>query len=206
VGEDLAIRRAPVQRRSRERVERILDSAADLIVEQGVEALGTRAIAARSAVPIGSLYQYFADKDEIILALVKRDTAEMDEAVADAVAALAEPTVRGIVEATMRAFVGVYRHRPGFVVIWLRGRTNAAVQEFCRAHNKEIAERLFGFARGARVVRPGTEPLAAEIAVEVGDRVFQIAFETDLRGDERVIKEGVEMLAAYLERFAAVPF
>ncbi len=195
-------RRAPIQRRSRERVERILDAAAGLIVTHGVERLSTRTIAARADVPVASLYQYFADKDEIILALVERDTAEMDERVAEAVSSLETPTVRTLVETTMRAFVDVYHRRPAFVVIWWRGRTNAAVQDFCRAHNKRIARDLFDFALGAGLVPPDIDVMVAELAVEVGDRVFQVAFEHDLAGDEWVISEGIDLVVSYLERYA----
>jgi AcrR family transcriptional regulator len=196
------VRRAPIQRRSRERVQRILDAASDLIVEGGVTALGTRTIAERAGVPVASLYQYFADKDEILLALVERDTAEMDAAVAAAVGALDTASVRTIVTATMRAFVTIYHHRPAFVVIWWRGRTNPAVYEFCRAHNKRIASDLFAFAKDAGLVRSGTHPQVVELAVEVGDRVFQLAFEHDLRGDQQIIAEGIELVTGYLERYA----
>ena len=105
----------------------------------------------------------------------------------------------------MRAFVGVYHHRPAFVMIWFRGRTNAAVEEFCRAHNKQIAAEMHEFALQAGLVRPGTDPLVAELAVAMGDKIFQIAFENDLRGDERIIAEGIEMVASYLQRYAKAP-
>ena len=199
-------RREPMQARSRQRVQRILDAAADLIVEHGVGALGTRAIAERSGVPVGSLYQYFASKDEIILALVRRDTEEMDGAMrAAAMRSLRTPAMRNLVEATMRAFVGVYHHRPAFIVIWWRGRTNAAVQEYCLAHNRQIAAELFDFAQRAGLVRTGTSPLVAELAVATADRIFQMAFEHDLRGDEWIIAEGIEMVTSYLQRYAAEP-
>jgi AcrR family transcriptional regulator len=189
-----------VQRRSRERVERILDAASDLIVEAGGTALSTRTIAERAGVPVASLYQYFADRDEILLALVKRDTEEMDEAVADAVAGLEIVSVRTIVTATMRAFVTIYHQRPAFVLIWWRGRMSAAIYEFCREHNKRIAADLFAFAEGMGMVRDGTDPRVVDLAVEVGDRVFQSAFEYDLRGDELLIAEGIELVTGYLER------
>jgi AcrR family transcriptional regulator len=191
-----------VQRRSRERVQRILDAASDLIVERGVTALGTRTIAERAGVPVASLYQYFSDKDEILLALVERDTAEMDAAVAAAVGALETISVRTTVNATMRAFVTIYHHRPAFVVIWWRGRTNPAVHDFCRAHNKQIATGLFTFAQDTGLVRPDADQQIVELAVEVGDRVFQLAFEHDLRGDQRIITEGIELVTGYLERYA----
>jgi AcrR family transcriptional regulator len=198
-----APRRAPTQQRSRERVARILDAAAALITEHGVDGLSTRTIAARAGVPVASLYQYFADRDEIILALVQRDTAEMDQQVAKALGALRAPTVRSLITATMGAFVRVYHRRPAFVMIWWRGRTNPAVVEFCRAHNREIAKVLHSYAAEAGLTTTEATLTVAELAVEVGDRVFQVAFERDLHGDEWVIEQGIELVTGYLERFAA---
>ena len=195
-------RRAPSQRRSRERVELVLDAAADLVVEEGVGGLSTRAIAARAGVPVASIYQYFTGRDAIVLALVQRDTAEMDARVAEAVTSLPHPDVRSVVEATMRAFVSVYHRRPGFVVIWWRSRTNAAVKDFCREHNRRVATMLHGFAIEAGLLRPDTPVRDVELAVEVGDRVFELAFEHDLGGEEDLIARGVDLVSGYLERFA----
>jgi AcrR family transcriptional regulator len=191
-----------VQRRSRERVRRILDAAAEIIVEDGLAALSTRSVAERAGVPVASLYQYFGDKDEILLALVERDTGEMDAAVATAVGALGTVSVRTLVTATMRAFLAIYHQRPAFVVVWWRGRTNQVVYDFCRAHNKRIAADLFAFAQAAGMVRAGTAPQVGHLAVEVGDRVFQLAFEHDLRGDAAIIDEGIELITGYLDRHA----
>ena len=49
------LRRAPVQRRSAERLTRILDACADLLDEVGYDDLSTRAVAQRAGVPIGSV-------------------------------------------------------------------------------------------------------------------------------------------------------
>lgn len=195
-------RRAPTQRRSRERVELVLDAAAGLVVEEGVGGLSTRAIAARAGVPVASIYQYFTGRDAIVLALVQRDTAEMDARVAEAVTGLQHPDVRSVVEATMRAFVSVYHQRPGFVVIWWRSRTNAAVKDFCREHNRRVAAMLHAYAVEAGLLRPDTPLRDVELAVEVGDRVFELAFEHDLQGEEGLIARGVDLVSGYLERFA----
>jgi AcrR family transcriptional regulator len=195
-------RRVPQQSRSIERVERILDSAAQLVVRDGVDTISTRAVAELADMPVASLYQYFADKDEILLALVERDVAEMDAQVEADLARLEVLSIGAVVETTMRAFVKVYLRRPSFVVIWLRGRTNPAINELCRAHNKRVAADLFRLARDAGLVRPDTRPLHAELAVEVGDRVFQLAFETTMRGDDVIVAEGVALVRAYLERHA----
>ncbi|TWG95373.1 TetR family transcriptional regulator [Nocardioides sp. J9] len=198
-------RRLPTQARSRERVERILDAAAELVVADGVEGLTTRSIAERAGLPVASLYQYFSDKEAVLLALCERDMAEMDDQVATDLAALPEVTVASLVETSMRAFVKVYERRPAFMQIWMRGRTNTAVYDYGRHHNKRIAENLLAFATDAGLVDPAgftPEQLAAiaELAVEVGDRAFQLAFERDPRGDAFLIDQAIELAIAYLAR------
>ncbi|MDB9528489.1 TetR/AcrR family transcriptional regulator [Oscillatoria sp. CS-180] len=63
------MRRQPQQARSQERVKQILDVAEQLFVELGYESTTTRAIAARAGVSVGSLYQFFPDKEAILKAL-----------------------------------------------------------------------------------------------------------------------------------------
>jgi AcrR family transcriptional regulator len=192
-------RRVPQQSRSRDRVARILDAASARVVADGVDTLGTRGIAEAAGVPVASLYQYFADKDDILLALVERDVEEMDRRVAAALTTLDPATLPAVVGATMDAFVSVYRERPAFVVIWLRGRGNQAVRDFGREHNRRVAAQLHAFADGLGLLVPGTPPRVAEVAVEIGDRLFQLAFEHDLDGDPALLREARAAVTAYLQ-------
>lgn len=64
-------RRIPAQGRSRQTVERILDAAAQVAAERGYAAT-TNHIADAAGVSIGTIYQYFADKDAIFDALQAR--------------------------------------------------------------------------------------------------------------------------------------
>ena len=66
------MRRQPQQARSQERVRHILDVAEQLFLETGYESTTTRAIAARAKVSVGSLYQFFPDKEAILKALAIR--------------------------------------------------------------------------------------------------------------------------------------
>ena len=66
------MRRQPQQARSQERVRQILDVAEQLFLEIGYESTTTRAIAARAEVSVGSLYQFFPDKEAILKALAIR--------------------------------------------------------------------------------------------------------------------------------------
>jgi len=195
-------RRVPTQERSRRRVEGILDAAATLVVERGVDALTTRDIADAAGAPVASLYQYFADKEAVLLALAARDMEEMDAQVLEDLGRLEVLSVSSVVRTTMRAFVAVYHRRRAFVEIYLRGRTNAAVHQFGREHNARVAESLYAFAADAGLAGPELTPAMALLAVEVGDRVFQLAFEHDADGDPVLIEAGITMVTAYLERYA----
>ena len=130
---------------------------------------------------------------------------EWDAQVMTDVTALVDPTIPEIVSATMRAFVKVYHRSPAFVMIWLRGRTNQAIRDYGRDHNRRVARDLFDYARGLGLLVEEARPAYAEIAVEIGDRLFQLAFETDLRGDGVVLAEAEKMVAGYLQQYAAKP-
>jgi AcrR family transcriptional regulator len=70
--EATAVRREPTQKRSRERVERILGCASTLIEKGGSDAMRMSDVAEMAGISIGSLYQYFPDKGAIIRTLAER--------------------------------------------------------------------------------------------------------------------------------------
>jgi len=65
-------RRLPKQRRSEETAGVILDAAAQVLVREGYARATTNRIALRAGVSVGSIYQYFDDKNAIFDALIDR--------------------------------------------------------------------------------------------------------------------------------------
>jgi len=65
-------RKTPRQERSLRTVERILDAATRIFHEQGYAGATTNDIADEANLSIGSLYQYFPNKDAVLVALTKR--------------------------------------------------------------------------------------------------------------------------------------
>jgi AcrR family transcriptional regulator len=68
----LSPRKAPRQRRSHHTVDRIVESAARIFDEAGYPSTTTNEIAAEAGVSIGSLYQYFPNKDAILVEIARR--------------------------------------------------------------------------------------------------------------------------------------
>ncbi len=76
-GAGAARRAVPSQARARFTVEAILDAAGEILRTQGVDAVTTRNVAARAGVSVGAVYQYFPNKEAILIEISKRI---MDEA------------------------------------------------------------------------------------------------------------------------------
>jgi TetR/AcrR family transcriptional regulator, transcriptional repressor for nem operon len=66
------VRQAPTTDRGRATLERILEAAAELFYRHGVRATGLDQISAASGTGKGQLYHYFADKSDLVRAVVAR--------------------------------------------------------------------------------------------------------------------------------------
>lgn len=79
-------RKQPRQARSIATVDDILEAAARILEERGLDAYNTNAVAERAGVSVGSLYQYFPSKDALTAALIRRSASDLVDAIEDAVA------------------------------------------------------------------------------------------------------------------------
>lgn len=75
------MRKKPVQQRARMLVDSLIDAAGEVVARDGLEALTTVRVAARAGVSVGSLYQYFDNKNMLVSALMDRVNADLIAAV-----------------------------------------------------------------------------------------------------------------------------
>ena len=68
------LRRLPSQSRSRAAVEALITAFDDLLQKRGVEEVSLDAVASRAGVGIGSLYEYFANRDALLGGLIEKAT------------------------------------------------------------------------------------------------------------------------------------
>ena len=113
-------RKTPRQARSLQKVDWILEAAAQLLEKQGSAAFNTNAVAERAGVSIGTLYRYFPDKQAILAALAEREIAAHHAAtrriVRDGGGDLAQD--RALVRAFLRAFGGRAKARQVVMRAW----------------------------------------------------------------------------------------
>lgn len=102
----------PGQARSHETVSVILEASARILESDGLRGLNTNAIAAKAGVSIGSLYQYFPNKDAIVLALIGSFEKAFHDTVVKAVQDGRGKELKPRLRLVVRALVSAHCYRP----------------------------------------------------------------------------------------------
>ena len=105
-------RKLPQQDRSKVTVEAILTATAHILTENGYDNASTNRIAERAGVSIGSLYQYFPNKEAIMTALRERHVNEMTEIVESALNKSANHSIEVALHELVKACVAAHAIDP----------------------------------------------------------------------------------------------
>ncbi|MFF8872284.1 TetR family transcriptional regulator [Streptomyces massasporeus] len=194
-----SLRRAPVQRRSAERLTRILDACADLLDEVGYDALSTRAVAQRASVPIGSVYRFFGNKRQMADALAQRNLERYTVRVGERLRQAGEDGGwRTAMDVVLDEYLEMKRTAPGFSLVDFGNQIPVGARA---EPNHRVADRLTELLSGYLDREPDEDLRRVFlIAVETADTLVHLAFRVAPEGDQRIIDEAREMLRAYLAR------
>lgn len=134
--------------RADNRLSALLDAAARLFAERGYAATSMRDIAAACGMLPGSLYYHFAAKDDLLAAVYEAGVAQLNSAVARAVAGAADPWAR--LEAACVAHLEVLLERRDYAQVLVRvlpddvpgaaARLRALRAEYERAFRERLRE------------------------------------------------------------------
>jgi AcrR family transcriptional regulator len=101
-------RKSASQKRSQATVEALLDATARVLTREGYDRASTNRIAATAGVSVGSLYQYFPNKEALVAALVARHNREMLQLVRNALKEVASLDLATAVRELVRASVDAH--------------------------------------------------------------------------------------------------
>jgi AcrR family transcriptional regulator len=153
-------RRIPRQARSGETVALILEATAQVLEAGGLPAFTTNAVAERAGVSIGTLYQYFADKNELLLALARQQMAIALASIGRALQGERDPSVEGRVRAMVQAMVNAFGGRH-------RARKAVTQAILAQGFGIEMMDPIVAFVSAARgQTGPGPRPLIAALSPE----------------------------------------
>lgn len=197
------LRRSPRQERGRQRVARLLDAAEELFGETGFEAVTTNQIAAHAGVSIGSLYQFFPNKEAIVSAVAARyqeqASATLEDALDDTAAGLPADELAGRI---LDAMVGFGSTRVGFTRMVLQAGASPHFAAVATSLMDSAAMQLDAILALRLPALPAAERRnAARVAMTAVMALLGMATAEKPRGHEYVvaiIDEARRMLAAYL--------
>jgi AcrR family transcriptional regulator len=196
-----ANRRTPVQDRSSETVNAILDAASALLERMPIGQITTSRIAAEAGVSIGGLYRFYADKQQIFDAVALRGL----ETFRQELGGLLNPAKlffkrRNPIDAVLDGYVNFLERHPAFRTLALgrhiSGQTRASQVHPDLGPASILKDHLIRHFH----LKPGPAlDLKLRISAEVGDRLIAYAFEQpDRRSRDQVIGELKRLLNQYL--------
>jgi AcrR family transcriptional regulator len=143
-------RLVPAQKRSRERFERILAAAAELIAEKGSDGFRMSDIVERTGIAFGSLYQYFPDKTAIIATLALRYNAIGHDCVRRDLAAMkGRGGLRAALCRITDGYYQMFREEPLMRDIWQATQADPGLQKLDQEDTAFLAGLLAEALAGA---------------------------------------------------------
>jgi AcrR family transcriptional regulator len=189
------------QRRARgqKRIGELLLAAGEVFAEMGYERATTNAIAAKAGVSPGTLYQFFANKQEIAEALANHYKTQ-NEAIHVAALDVVPGSVglRELIDRTVDPFLAFRQKAPGYDALFLGMISSPElalrVQTLHDGFKKRLASLMCPHF-------PGTNEEATLRYAEVCAHILKGLLPLALRGSARQRKEGTEEIKAVLERY-----
>ena len=165
-------RKRPSQARSKATVDALLVAAAQVFQRQGYAGSTTDCIADRAGVSVGSLYQYFPNKDAILVALTERhiDTgfAVVRELLAAALTDV--PALESLLRRFVVAMIALHEHEPELHrVLFEEAPLPSSLRRQLRKRENEFATDVCGLLEAHPGVRMKDPKLSAYVLVQTVD-------------------------------------
>lgn len=198
-------RRKPIQNRSAATVDALIEACARVLVEDGWARLSTNRVAKVAGVSVGTLYQYYASKEELVEALVDRIA---DERIAEfgrelgVLAAREGLTLEEGLRALLTATVGAMRVRADLARRLLLEAPRGGRLDLERAWVLRVTEHVrTAMYRRRDAVRDGNPELMAHVLVTACFAVLQDAqaHRPEWVQGEELVHELAALAARYLE-------
>jgi AcrR family transcriptional regulator len=196
--EILEPRRRPSQERSHVKFDHLLRVSRELLIEVGFESFTCEEVAHRAGLPIGTLYQFFANKYVIVCELDRVDAVGVREEIQALAEQLPSLDWLKLLNQLLEHLVTLWRTDPSRRAVWHAVQSTPATRATAAVTEREVA------ADVARVLAPLTPStprerrrIIAEVLVHVTYSMLNFSIRDGQAHDEAVI-ELKRLLASYL--------
>ena len=193
-------RKRPQQARSQLTVEAILAAAAQVFEARGYGAGTTNRIAERAGVSIGSLYEYFPNKDAIVVALAERELARERQQILELLERSEDEGLADLLRQFVETIVDFHARSPGLHRILFDEAEHPPEAHACVLRFEESLAHTLERVLRRRRLGVGDADLAAHIVVQTTE---SLAHRFVLRGihgldQDTFVEEVTRLLVRYL--------
>jgi AcrR family transcriptional regulator len=179
-------------------VERILEAASALIEKGGIEAVTTNAIAREAKLPVGTLYQFFPNREAVLQALIESQLSELDAPLRPLLApggmALGER-----IERIVDVLFDTYRRLPALAHLMHAARGDPRVSPLAKKNNQLVSGWVVPLIHAEVPAASSRAEAISTATVEVSDAVLMAALrEPNPRKAKALLFELKQMLGAYV--------
>ncbi len=198
--DDSPFRRIPQQARGQQRIERLLDAAEQVFGEVGYDAATTNAIAARANTSIGSLYQFFPNKEAVLHALAARQLRLLSETLdCELTPETASLPLGEFLDRILGAIAQFQANHAGFHPLFTGAHTSVDLAHAAYDLRQAVAQRIDGLlALRAPTLDPRDRLLYAQVCVNAVAALLPLAQKAPGAERARVVAEIKRLLLAYL--------
>jgi len=182
-------------------VDHILEAAAQVLVEDGYDGATTNRIAQRAGVSIGSLYQYYPNKEAVVAALFDRLSEKAMRLAQEHLSKVARAPLPLAIRGAIGVIVELYRSSPELIEMTLDRLPELDKAERFRMYRERFATLMSAYLQSRRQeIRDGDLAHIAWTAANVTElMIFRIMREKpDYLSTERLLAETGELLIRYL--------
>ena len=192
----------PKQARSRERVETIIQIAQQLIGEHGLEGFTMQDVAQLSGIPIGSLYQFFPDRNALVAKLFSGLLDEVDHHIEQVLVEVRTVTeLQTATEGLSQAIYKIAKKKKAYVEIWHSLQALPTIRHMDEENSRKNAGILF------TILRPMTKPIVSNERINTAcflvasslSAAVQLALKLPSREGRAIIREFDAMSKTYIQ-------
>ncbi|HEY8280591.1 MAG TPA: TetR/AcrR family transcriptional regulator [Bdellovibrionota bacterium] len=194
------LRRLPSQSRALDTVETLLTAAKAVLVERGYAKTTTLHIADKAGISVGSLYQYFGNKEGVVQALLKRHVEKSQQLLLSGLDQAAHQPFETVVRTTVRSMVAFHCENYGICDVLYNELPRDGDFRILAEHFAQLTRTIEIFLQAHKEkVRPQNLKLAANMIVHgITGIYFGVDPAFKESSHEELTREIEEMVLLYL--------
>jgi len=196
-------RRSPhTQRRGEERRRRLLDAAAELLVDREIGEVSFEDIARRAGIPVTSAYHFYRDRHSVLVALAARYGDAFEQLVERPLSRSQVRRWEDVIERLIDRAVRYYAKNPAARRLLIGGEAPADIKLADRVHDREIGAMVENvMTRHFELPRFAERAAVFYHAVEIIDVLLQLSVIRSGRITPDMVRHAKIGSIAYLRAF-----